>query len=330
MGFFAAYLRRRRRVIGSFALVFAVFAAAFALYRVPLGAVAYPALLSGVLWLLLALWDAWRQHCRHEEMARLPRQLADLPPERLPPAETLGEEDYRALVRRLQREHRALRQETDRRYHDTVDYFTLWAHQVKTPIAAMRLTLQNEDTGLSRRLTGEVLRVEQYVDMAMAFLRLGSESTDYVIRTCDLDAIVRGAVKKFSGEFIDRRLRLDFQPLDARVLTDEKWLAFVVEQVLSNALKYTPGGGITICQEPGPVLCIRDTGIGIAPEDLPRIFERGYTGATGRRDRQSSGIGLYLCRRICDNLGHTIAVQSQVGEGTCVRIGLARPDVRFE
>ena len=166
--------------------------------------------------------------------------------------------------------------------------------------------------------------------MVLMFLRLDSDSTDYVIREYDLDGIVRGAVKKFAGEFIGRKLRLDYQPLNTTVLTDEKWLSFVVEQLLSNALKYTPSGTISITLEQEQTLCVRDTGIGIAPEDLPRVFEKGYTGYNGRSDKRASGIGLYLCKRICQNLGHRISVESQAERGTTVRIDLSHQKLEIE
>ena len=188
----------------------------------------------------------------------------------------------------------------------------------------MRLTLQNEDTPLSRRLTGELGRVERYVEMVLAYVRLDGEATDYVLREYELDPLLRAAVKKFSGEFIDRRLALDLQPTHMRVLTDEKWLSFVLEQLISNALKYTPSGKISLYAAGENTLCIADTGIGIAPEDLPRIFEPGYTGLNGRTDKRASGLGLYLCRRVCRSLGHGISVQSRPGEGTAVLLDLSR------
>ena len=194
----------------------------------------------------------------------------------------------------------------------------------------MRLTLQNEDTPLSRRLTAELGRVERYVEMVLAYLRLDADSTDYVLRECDLDPIVRGAVKKFAGEFIDRHLTLECPPTNIRVLTDEKWLSFVLEQLLSNALKYTPEGKISIHMEAPATLCIADTGIGIAPEDLPRVFEQGYTGYNGRGDKRASGLGLYLCRRVCRNLGHTISAESELGRGTTIRLDLSRKRLNVE
>ena len=209
-----------------------------------------------------------------------------------------------------------------------LDYYTLWAHQIKTPIASMRLSLQQEDTPKARQLMQELSRAEQYVGMVMVYLRLTDGGSDFVLRTCDLDAIVRQAVRRFAGEFITRKLKLCYEPLNAACVTDEKWLLFVVEQVLSNALKYTREGSITITMEHPKTLVIRDTGIGIAPEDLPRIFEKGYTGYNGRGDQKASGLGLYLCRTICRKLGHSITAESAPDEGTAIRIGLSQRQVR--
>lgn len=132
------------------------------------------------------------------------------------------------------------------RYNDMVDYYTVWAHQIKTPISSMRLTLQSDDSELSRKLSGELFRIEQYVEMVLAFLRLGSDSTDYVFKEYDLDSIIKSCVKKFSSEFIGRKIRLEYKPVGIKIVTDEKWLSFVIEQLLSNALKYTENGSVKI------------------------------------------------------------------------------------
>ena len=150
------------------------------------------------------------------------------------------------------------------RYREMVDYYTAWVHQIKTPIAAMRLTLQPDDTPNARRLMSQLLRIEQYVDMVLMYLRLDEGTSDYVIRACDLDGIIRQSLRKFAGEFIDRKLTLHYEPLHLSVVTDEKWLGFVVEQVLSNALKYTPeGGSITIDAETPATLCRTLTAAGL-------------------------------------------------------------------
>lgn len=328
---FLPYLRERRRVALAFVLFSLIFLFTFWLYHLPLGAVVYPALLCGLAGLCFLAQD-YRAACqRHRLLALLAATPSSALLGDLPMPSTQLEADYQQLAALLRREYEELSSASCARYADMVDYYTVWAHQIKTPIASMRLHLQAEDTPLSRQLTADLFRIEQYVEMVLMFLRLDSDSTDYLFQSCDLDKLVRACVKKFAGEFIRRKIRLDYQPLAASAVTDEKWLAFVVEQVLSNALKYThEGGGISITLEAPLTLCIRDTGIGIAPEDLPRIFDKGYTGWNGRADKQASGIGLYLCRRVCDALGHTIAAASEPGAGTCIRIGLARRELKVE
>ena len=225
----------------------------------------------------------------------------------------------------LYQKQQELTQEWRVRYSDMMEYYTAWTHQMKTPIAAMRLHLQAADTPENHILLEDLQRIEQYVEMVLCYLRLDSDSTDYLFVRCDLDSVVRQAVRRFSSQFIHRKIRLEYEPLGCRVLTDEKWLLFVLEQVLSNALTYTPSGGtVSIFLEEPKTLCIRDTGIGIAAEDLPRIFEKGFTGCNGRTDKKASGIGLYLCRRICRNLNHTITAESQAEQGTTIRIGMFR------
>ena len=320
-GFLRLYLRAQRRGMLFLGLCCLIFTASFALYGLPLGAVLYPAALcaaAGGIMLLLSLRKS-RAVC--QELSLMQHHPADLPDE-LPAAQSPQEQAYQALLLALHADRQKLKSDMNARYHDMTEYYTVWAHQIKTPIAAMRLGLQNEDTPLSRRLTGEVGRVEQYVQMALTYLRLGSDSSDYVIRSCALDDVVRPAVRRFAGEFIQRKIQLNYQMLNCTVITDEKWLGFVVEQVLSNALKYTPQGSVSIYMEPEGVLCIRDTGIGIAPEDLPRVFEKGYTGYNGRSQRKASGLGLYLCREILARLGHSVSAESQVDHGTTIRIDL--------
>ena len=174
-------------------------------------------------------------------------------------------------------------------------------------------------------LEQELFKIEQYVEMLLSYLRLDSESADLVLHRCSLDEIVRQAARKYAKVFIAQKITLDFTPCGAEVLTDEKWLSFVVEQLLSNALKYTPAGTITV-RGSETQLVITDTGIGIAPEDLPRVFEKGYTGYNGRISQVSTGIGLYLCRRILTQLGHGITITSQLGQGTRVCIDLSQTD----
>lgn len=320
-GFFRLYLRAQRRGMLFLGFCCLIFTVSFALYGLPLGAVLYPAALCAAAGGIILLLSLRKSRAVCQELSLMQHHPADLPDE-LPAAQSPQEQAYQALLLALHTDRQKLKSDMNARYHDMTEYYTVWAHQIKTPIAAIRLALQNEDTPLSRRLTGEVGRVEQYVQMALTYLRLGSDSSDYVIRSCALDDIVRPAVRRFAGEFIQRKIQLNYQMLNYTVITDEKWLGFVVEQVLSNALKYTPQGSVSIYMETEGVLCIRDTGIGIAPEDLPRVFEKGYTGYNGRSHRKASGLGLYLCREILTRLGHSVSAESQVDHGTTIRIDL--------
>ena len=320
-GFFRLYLRAQRRGMLFLGFCCLIFTVSFALYGLPLGAVLYPAALCAAAGGIILLLSLRKSRAVCQELSLMQHHPADLPDE-LPAAQSPQEQAYQVLLLALHTDRQKLKSDMNARYHDMAEYYTVWAHQIKTPIAAIRLALQNEDTPLSRRLTGEVGRVEQYVQMALTYLRLGSDSSDYVIRSCALDDIVRPAVRRFAGEFIQRKIQLNYQMLNYTVITDEKWLGFVVEQVLSNALKYTPQGSVSIYMEPEGVLCIRDTGIGIAPDDLPRVFEKGYTGYNGRSHRKASGLGLYLCREILTRLGHSVSAESQVDHGTTIRIDL--------
>ena len=323
------YIKSRRGVLLFFALAAVLLGVSFALFHLPLRAVAYPCTLTLLLGLAALALDFRRVYKLHRELSQLETTAAELIGV-LPVSESIPETDYQAIVQSLCRQSAdaAAKAASDRA--DMLEYYTLWAHQIKTPIAAMRLLLQDADTDEQRALLEQVQSVEQYVEMVLGYLRLESPSSDYVIRNYALDDIVRQVVRKYASQFIRRKLRLEYTPLNVSVITDEKWLLFVIEQVLSNALKYTRSGSVSITLEAPKTLCIRDTGIGIAPEDLPRVFEKGFTGCNGRTDKRATGIGLYLCRRILEKLGHTIAITSTVGEGTTVRIGLQQDALEVE
>lgn len=210
---------------------------------------------------------------------------------------------------------------------DRNDYYVMWTHQIKTPIAAMRLLLESEEQG-SRDfylMRGELFKIEQYAEMALAYQRLESLSSDLVLQEHDLYTLLKQTVKKYSLLFINKSLSLEMDQPQITIVTDEKWFGFCIEQFLSNSIKYTSQGKISIRTETrgeDTVLLIEDTGIGIRPEDLPRIFERGFTGYNGRLDKRSTGIGLYLCRRVLDHLGISAKVDSKVNEGTKVTLTL--------
>lgn len=209
--------------------------------------------------------------------------------------------------------------ETESNYKDLTDYYTLWVHQIKTPITALRLLLENSD-GMNDALI-ELFKIEQYAQMALTYIRMDGMSNDLRLENCDLDSMIRNTIKKYSKMFIMSKLSLQYETIHASVITDEKWFTFILEQLLSNALKYTKTGNISIYYE-NEQLFIKDTGIGIQEEDLPRIFEKGFTGINGRNDKKASGLGLYMVKKISTKLGHRISVQSRIDEGTTFCIDL--------
>jgi hypothetical protein len=313
------YLRSRIKVIVLLLIVDGIFASSYFLFNMPAVTVLYPLFLSFAVMLAAGIIDYIYTLKKHGRLVQ-----SDIPE-----ASSPLEKDYQVIIDKLKEEEEFSRKKASEDYNNMVEYYTVWAHQIKTPIASMRLQIQSEDSDLSRRLDSDLNRIEAYVEMVLTFLRLDSDSTDYVIREISLDDVIRPVIRKFARDFITKKLTMDYEPADIKVLSDEKWLSFVIEQVLSNAVKYTNNGGIKIYAE-GSVLCIEDTGIGISSEDLPRIFENGYTGYNGRADKRASGIGLYLCKRICDNLGHKISAGSAPGVGTKISIDLSRREVGVE
>ena len=328
MKLFFKYVSYKKRTFSVFLTFVLIFFISFYLYRLPFEAVIYPLLLCCLVGFVFVLCDFFRVKKKLAFIFELEKTAASLI-EVLPSPESLFEEEYGNVVRHLCSEMKNFSEKSEEQYRSTVEYYTLWAHQIKTPIASMRLNLQNEDSAFSRRLQNDLNRIDSYVDMVMTYLRLGSDTTDYLIREYSLDPIIKSSLKKFSGEFIIKKLSLSYSPSGLCAVTDEKWLSFVIEQILSNAVKYTPeSGNITIYAEDNSLI-IADSGIGISPEDLPRVFDTGYTGFNGRLDKKASGIGLGLCRRICDRLGHSISAESSPGKGTKIRITFPKNDRIF-
>ena len=230
------------------------------------------------------------------------------------------------------------------------DYYSMWVHQIKTPISAMKLLLEVEREELGQLICDdeqsqyllpdnmdsfedELFRIEEYVSMALQYQRVSSTENDFVLEKVSVDGVIRDTIKKYAKIMIRRHIGINYSGTGQVVYTDGKWLAFMLEQILSNAIKYTPQGGVTIetAEEKDRFfITIKDTGIGIKAEDLPRVFEKGYTGYNGHADKKATGIGLYLCRQMADKLGHTIRMESEIGKGTKVWIGfdLDYADVR--
>ena len=327
MNLFLSYLKRNLRLLLMLLLFAAVLAGVLALYRAPWEGALYGLLLCLALGLCFLAAGFVRYRRKHLALRRAIVQLREGQPV-LPEPEDALEGDYQDVIAALDEDRRRIAGDAARDRDRAENFYTAWIHQIKTPMAAMGLLLQSGEPDQAL-LKGELFSMEKYVDLVLTYQRLGSEATDLVLRACDLDDLIRAAVKEYARLFILRKLTLSFTPTGLTVLTDEKWLGFVIGQLLSNALKYTRTGGVSIYAQ-GMRLVVEDTGVGIPASELPRIFEKSFTGGNGRAADGTTGLGLFLCKRACALLGHTITAQSEVGKGTRVILDLAREDVPAE
>ena len=260
--------------------------------------------------LLLVIWDAVAgyQACRKEVL------YGEGPPET--PLELVLSQKL-ATSQQAQREQTTVSLET---YNDLMDYYTLWVHQIKTPIAASQLLVQDVETPIvKQQMEQELFKIDSYANLVLQYLRLESFHDDLVLRRVSVEDLVKEVVRKYALFFIQKNLTVDLHDLEEEVITDRKWLLVIIEQLLSNSLKYTSTGGIEIYFK-DQTLYIKDSGIGIKNSDVLRVFERGFSGYNGHLTQQSSGLGLYLSKKIAEQLGHRITLHSEVGQGTTVAI----------
>lgn len=326
---FVKYLKDNLKIICLLSAFAAIFATVLILFHVPITAFLYAFAICTAIALISFIFGFVRFSDKHKQLCLL-RKAAEFSADSLPIPDNLIESDYQTFIKNAEQVRSELIDSIQNKYTSLTEYYTVWVHQIKTPIAAMRLILQSDDSEQSRELSYALQQIEQYAEMALCYVRLDSDSGDLVIKEYDLDGIIKQAIKKFASEFIRRKIKLQYTEVNCKVLTDEKWLLFIIEQLLSNSLKYTPSGSIKIYAENGQTLCVEDSGIGIAAEDLPRIFEKGFTGYNGREYKRSTGIGLYLCKRIAKMLGHTVTAQSEISKGTVMKIDLSRRNLKLE
>lgn len=311
-----------------FGVCVGIFALVFALCAVPLRYVWYPTLLCLCFFVVYAMFDyyAFRKH--HKMLVNASHAI-EVAMENLPEAKSLFEDDYQQLLASLNSHKNATIAQNNQIAAELEEYLMLWSHQIKTPLTALGLTCDGIAEPERSQANEQLFEIEQYVDMMLQYLRLRDKSMDLVLHSYSIRSMVNQAVKYYAKTFIHKKLSVQIEIDETlKVTTDEKWLVFVLKQLLSNALKYTENGTITITavasqeQENEVALTITDTGIGIAKEDLPRIFERGYTGYNGRKDKKATGLGLYLTEQVLAMLGHKITIESTVNVGTAVTIKL--------
>lgn len=325
------YLRERRwHCLFAIAAVFFLLLV-FWLYRIPSRTLAYSGVLCAFVLFCGVLTEYFFYRREWLERQRLFVSLEDNL-DTLSPAYSREVQDYRLLLSQLLTEKKTERQNMEEQYQELKEYIMLWAHQVKTPITALKLLVQKleenpQETADSqkelRHMKEELFAIETYVSMNLEYIRLDSLNADLSIGHYSVERLIKAEVHRFSPLFIAKRLSVKMDNLEQTIITDEKWFSFVLGQILSNALKYTKQGGITIYaekQQNQVHIFVQDSGIGIAPEDMPRLFDKAFTGYNGHMDKHATGIGLYLSKKILEKLGHSVSIISEIGRGTCVEI----------
>lgn len=323
------YFRSRKRSIGLFLLWSVLFIIILVLSGISISDLAYPVSMGMVFLLFYVGYDFWGFYSKLRQLEKIKEHI-DMSLENLPLPDTAVEEEYQALLEILMSAKRQNLLSMQQSQNELTEYVTIWTHQVKTPLTALQLLLNDMGEPQKSEMLSRLFEIDQYCDMMLQYLRLESDSTDYVLKSYSVKAMVNQAVKYFARMFISKGISVRVKiPEDCLIVTDEKWMVFVLKQLLSNALKYTHRGSVTIDMPEAETIRIRDTGIGIAAEDLPRIFERGYTGYNGRKDKKATGLGLFLVKNILTQLGGRILIHSEVDKGTEVLIVIPYKNVRL-
>ena len=312
------YIKMKKTSIIGILGVYAILFVFVYLYRIPIEVILYPYILTIVFVLIVLLFDYIKYKEKVNKIIQICNDISSCYSVKIND-KNIFDEYYLDIINELLKENRKQVSQIQKKVSDINDYFSIWVHQIKTPIASMKLKIDNEQMDLLQ-LASDLNRIDHYVDLVLSFLKFDEEKIDLYFRKTDVDRIMRESLKKFSNDFIIKKIRLDYKLSKREVLTDEKWLSFVFDQLLSNALKYTDKGTISIYYDGDSCLCIKDSGIGIALADMERLFEKGFTGYNGRQYKKASGIGLYMCKRMCDKLNIAISIESIVNEYTLVKL----------
>ena len=318
MDIIKSYIKKNLKIYLLLIVFIFIFVLIFYLYNLPFEALFYSGLLCFVAALIVSIIDFNNYRKSYIDLKYLESNILNSM-EDLPRSLDIRVEYYQKIIERLHNEVEKLKIEDNKKMEDLADYYSMWIHQIKTPIAAINFLLDNEEIDV-KAFRQELFKIERYVEMVLTYIRLGSETSDYVITSINLDEVVRENIKRYATLFINKKIKLNYVSHETYVISDKKWLGFAFEQLLSNAIKYTKSGGEISINISESKLVIEDNGIGIYEEDLPRIFEQSFTGLNGRYEKKSSGLGLYLCKKTLDKLQHKIEITSEINKGTKVEV----------
>lgn len=209
--------------------------------------------------------------------------------------------------------------------NDFKEYIEMWIHEVKLPIASTTLILHNNRADANKKIKEQINRIENYVEEVLYFVRSEKAEKDYLIKHCNLEEIVNNVIKRNKDNLLLKHISIEINNMDKIILSDSKWIEFIINQIVSNSIKYSKEEEAKIIFtgkniEDEVVLEIEDRGIGISEKDLPKVFDKSFTGENGRKIRNSTGMGLYLVNKLCSKLGHRVNIESEINKFTRVSI----------
>lgn len=321
------YFKYRRGYFLLIFFIYFVFGIIHILNGYPLSSITYSYILTGFFLCIAGIWDYVHFKNKIISLKEVRNNLSRYRHENLT-VDTIVEKKYEEIIIELYGIANEAVDSLEKDHINQMEYYTMWVHQIKTPISAMSLALTSKEKTDYNLMQRELFKIEQYVEMALQYIKINRLASDLVIKEYNLQEIINGCIKKYASLFINKKLSIEITTMPFKVLTDSKWLSFIIEQLISNSIKYTSKGGIKIGWD-GDMLFIEDSGIGIRKEDLDRIFEKGFTGYNGRLDKKASGIGLYLVRLAANALAIKVSLSATVGVGTKVLLSFPKDENEF-
>ncbi|WP_454072032.1 sensor histidine kinase [Enterococcus alishanensis] len=323
MYFMKQLLKENAGVIWLYILVVVLFASTFFLYDIPTNVYQDAIIFTFPLLIIFLIIRGIKLTRKHQKLQHLLQEpiLNDWHKQE-EEFLTILESDYQEIITKVTRQTRDMQEQQEKQEKELMDYYSLWTHQIKTPLAALDLMIQTFDQPQKNAMQEETFKIQQYLEMMLQYLRMQSIQQDFRFEVISIEKVVKNVVKKYARFFIHKDLEVDLTQLTGEIITDEKWFSFILEQIIFNAIKYTQIGKITIYTPVDRLqeIVIKDTGQGILAEDIPRVFQRGFTGYTGRQNQKASGLGLFMSQEIAQELGLNLRLTSKVGVGTEVTI----------
>lgn len=328
--FFCHYIKDHMSYYLFVLLISGMFLVTFLLYDLPFIAFKDGLLFVGFIVLIWVMIDMRQAYKKHQLLQQIIKQetIDNQLYQNITLGNTLVEEDYQALLKKISRDNQRLEHELSSEQQKLLDYYAMWSHQIKTPLAALQVLVETDPTATTK-IKNEISTIDGYLSMMLHYLKMTNLQDDLVLKKVALEDVVKKVIKKYRLFFFQKELSITLEPFTKEIVTDEKWLVFILEQLIFNSIKYTKSGGIIISLT-DETLIIQDSGIGILPQDLPRIFESGYTGFNGRHHQKATGLGLHMSQNVAEQLGINLKIESEMGVGTTVFVTFSQYDSTYD